>query len=849
MRNYLLVFCFYIFVISCKKEPEVPKLFITKGISSTLANYRKQQINDVIYDLHFSIPNEKSKSIPSKLKVGFILNDLTNDLVLDFNEKTEHIQKIVVNDKETPVTHKNEHIVIDKTRLKPGVNSVSIDFLAGELSLNRNKEYLYTLLVPDRASTLFPCFDQPNIKAYYNVTVSAPKDWKVLSGGHIKSKINKGDFIEHVFEKTDKMSTYLFSFVAGKFQEAIDKRGSFNMKLLYRETNKEKIKESLDPIFQTHQSSLTFLENYTNYKFPFQKMDFVTLPPFQYGGMEHTGAIQYRENLLFLDKDATITRQLRRAKLIAHETSHMWFGNLVTMKWFDDVWLKEVFANFMADKIMNPVFPEINHDLNFMMSHYPSAYSEDRTKGTNPIKQHLGNLKNAGALYGRIIYNKAPIMMRQLELLLGDVKFQKGIQQYISKFANDNADWTDLVNIFDSLSEKDIKEWSQVWVNTSGRPIISDEVTYEGNKIKKFIIKQQAEDGSHKIWSQLFSIGLVYDNEIKTLNIDLNKKSILVKEAEGLPRPKKIIYNYNGIGYGVFPSNSLDIISLKDDVARGHTYINLYENMLSGVVSVTDALNTYIAGLKNENNELILNYICGRINAIYWTFLSEQSRNNYKDLSNLILQELSKDNPANIQKTLFNLLKNVSHHKNGSQLLYHIWIQKTQIKNLTLNESDLNNLAMKLAIYEHPESQNILEEQLSAITNKDKKERFSWLLPSLSANEKTRDDFMLSLKDAKNREKESWVEAALSNLHHPLRHEASTKHVSLILDLLVEVQLTGDIFFPKRWLANSLGNYSSKEAYEEVQNFIKINEYYNPILLKKLLLVVDNLERAQTIKQ
>ena len=125
------------------------------------------------------------------------------------------------------------------------------------------------------------------------------------------------------------------------------------------------------------------------------------------------------------------------------------FGDLVTMRWFNDVWMKEVFANFMADKIMNPVFPEINHKLNFMMSHYPSAYSEDRTKGTNAIRQYLGNLKNAGSLYGRIIYNKAPIMMRQLESLLGEAEFKEGIQEYIQTYANGNADWSELVTILD----------------------------------------------------------------------------------------------------------------------------------------------------------------------------------------------------------------------------------------------------------------------------------------------------------------------------------------------------------------------------------------------------------------
>ena len=846
MRNFLLFFAVSFFFISCKKNLDTK---LSNGVSLALADDRKQQITDIIYNLHFSIPKEKEAPILSKLKLDFTLKDRSKNLVLDFNEETNHILKILVNDKETSITHENEHIIIQKNNLKLGINSIKINFLAGELSLNRNEDYLYTLLVPDRASTLFPCFDQPNLKANYNLSILAPKDWQVLSGGHEKSTTEKGDFIEYIFEKTDKMSTYLFSFVAGKFQESIDDKGPFNMRFLYRETNKEKINESLLPIFRTHQSSLTFLEDYTGYQFPFQKMDFVTLPPFQYGGMEHTGAIQYKERLLFLDKNATITNKLQRAKLIAHETSHMWFGNLVTMKWFNDVWMKEVFANFMADKIMNPVFPDINHDLNFMMSHYPQAYSEDRTKGTNPIRQHLGNLKNAGTLYGRIIYNKAPIMMRQLELLLGKKKFQQGIQEYISNFANENADWNDLVTIFDKLSDRDIKKWSQIWVNSSSRPIISDTITYKNGKITKFIIEQRAEDTSSKIWNQLFSIGLVYDHEIKIVDIDLSKKSILVKEVEGFAKPNEIIYNIKGTGYGVFPFNTSDINSIKNDVTRGHSYINLYENMLSGKISVTHALDKYIDGLQKEKNELILHYICGRINNIYWTFLTKKTRKKYLELSKIIMQVFHEGNAANIQKTLFNLLQNTAHDEFGLHTIYKLWIGEIQIKNLHLNEADRTNLAMKLAIYEHPESENILKEQLNNITSKDKKERFSWLLASLSSDEKIRDHFMLSLKDAKNRDKESWVETALSNIHHPLRHESSVKHIVMILELLEEIQLTGDIFFPKRWLSNSIGYYASSEAYEKVQNFLEMHKPYNPILLKKLLMVVDNLEKAQSIKQ
>ncbi|MEB2776909.1 M1 family aminopeptidase [Algoriphagus sp. D3-2-R+10] len=165
-----------------------------------------------------------------------------------------------------------------------------------------------------------------------------------------------GEFTTHRFAKSDLMSTYLFSFVAGKFEEAKSET-DFAQTMLYRETNPEKIAASIPEIFTLHQKATKFLETYTKYPFPFQKLDFATIPIFQYGGMEHVGVIQYRESSLFLDENATDSELLSRAKLIGHETAHMWFGDLVTMDWFEDVWMKEVFANFMAGKLVNQPIP------------------------------------------------------------------------------------------------------------------------------------------------------------------------------------------------------------------------------------------------------------------------------------------------------------------------------------------------------------------------------------------------------------------------------------------------------------------------------------------------------------
>ncbi len=175
----------------------------------------------------------------------------------------------------------------------------------------------------------------------------------------------------------------------------------------------------------------------------------------------------------------------------------MWFGDLVTMRWFNDVWMKEVFANFMAAKIVNPSFPNVNHDLRFLLSNYPSAYEVDRTPGANPIRQQLDNLNEAGSMYGAIIYQKAPVVMRHLEALLGEDNFRDGLREYLKAHAFANATWSDLITVLDARTPMDLQEWSQVWVDQPGRPSIEthsrDE---ERQRSRRLAFRQQRSAGT-----------------------------------------------------------------------------------------------------------------------------------------------------------------------------------------------------------------------------------------------------------------------------------------------------------------------------------------------------------------
>ncbi|OXB01515.1 peptidase M1 [Flavobacterium oncorhynchi] len=854
MKNLYTFLCFVILIPSCfSQSKEKESAILESGVSEQLAQFRKKQISDVQYNLSFEIPNQKEENINAHLIVNLNLTDLSQPLLLDFKEKTLNIKSVAVNGKSVAIVHEKGHIVISPLALIMGKNTILISFIAGNLSLNRNDDFLYTLLVPDRASTLFPCFDQPDIKATYKLSLTVPKDWSVLAGADVKEKLEKGDFTLYTFGESDKMSTYLFSFVAGKFKSTTQKPG-LEMTMLYRENSQEKFRVSADTIFNLHQQSLNFLEKYTNYKFPFQKLDFASIPVFQYGGMEHVGAIQYRESTLFLDNSATDSEKLNRAKLIAHETSHMWFGDLVTMKWFDDVWMKEVFANFMADKIMNPIFPKVNHNLQFFTAHYTTAYAEDRSLGTHPIKQHLANLKNAGSLYGAIIYNKAPIMMRQLEASMGKEAFQKGIQKYILKYANDNADWNNLVEILDAETPLDMKKWSEVWVNKSGRAIFTDKIEYDSkNRIKKFEIQQQAEDKTDNVWPQIFQIGFVYADNVKVLTANIKEQNLVLKEAVGLEKPLAVVYNYNGFGYGVFPldeNNLKYIATLKDEVARASSYSNLYENTLIGNISPEKAYDCFLKGVQTEENELVLRIASNNLNTIYWRLFTEKQQNKVqKQLETVLNERLQANLSANIKKTLFGLFSSIAYSDSAKAKLYQIWNKEIVIPGLKLNEDDFTNMAMNLAIFKHEKADEILEKTRTTITNPDKKKRFEFLLPSLSKEESVRNAFMESLKEDSNREKESWVSVGLSNIHHPLRQESAQKYIRFSLDLVDEIQRTGDIFFPKDWLDNTVGRYSSKYAYDEVQRFLKENPNFSPILKRKLFMATDLLYKAQNIKK
>lgn len=853
---FFLIAGIVILFYSC--EVTKPDVTVVEGVSKEIAKYRKKSISEVEYKLDFNIPESKNEPIKGRVVIKFNCNNVAHPLIIDFNESKDKIIKVIKNKGNQNVDYifDNGHIIIPFRYLQMMDNYFTIEFIAGETSLNRNDEFLYTLFVPDRASTAFPCFDQPDLKALYKLTLNVPAGWKAIANGHLQNFEEREGFDFYRFENTMPLSTYLFSFVAGKFDVVTRERNGRRISLYHRETDTARLNFNIPPVFNQVFNSLGWLEDYTGIIYPFAKYEMIAIPSFQYGGMEHTGATLYNSRRIILEKTATQNDLLARANLIAHETSHMWFGDYVTMKWFDDVWLKEVFANFIADKIVNPDFPEVNHQLRFILAHHPRAMLIDRTEGANPIGQQLENMKDAGSLYGGIIYHKSPIVMNMLEQITGSEKLKEGLHEYLSAYAYDNASWDDLIKILDSKTDKNLKEWSHVWVKEPGIPEISAEITCDNDKISKFDIIQTDPEKKSRIWPQELNIKLFYNDTFTTQKIWHDKEKMAVDALTGKPEPDFVLINGNGNGYGYFKLDKKSrsfllrhIDEIQSPVHRGIAWLNLWESFLDANINPLIFVDKLAVSASKEQNPLILNAVCGYLSECIWKFIPDSLRRKPAIIAeNTIWKRINEEENTGNKSQLFRTYMNIVHSEPGIERLYKLWNKELKIEGLDLFENDYIKLVYELAVRNYPESEKIISKQIERIDNKDTRARVSFIAPALSKKQEVRDDFFNKLAKAENREHEPWVLDALHYLHHPLRAKQSEKYILPSLELLEEIKRTGDIFFPKNWIGTTLWGHRSEEAARIVRQFLNSRPDYPDNLKLKILQSADKLFRAEKIE-
>lgn len=831
------------------------------GVPLPLAEHRAATISDVRYDVRLRIPASRAEFIAGATTITFDLA-AAGDVAIDFAQPATSVLRVTANGRDVDAALADEHILV--ADLPEGVNSVDVEFIAGDGSLNRNDDFLYTLFVPDRARVAMPVFDQPDLKARISWTLEVPADWEAVANGEIVERVTDGDRATFAFRQSDPIASYVFAFAAGRFDVVTAERDGRTFRFLHRETDADSLARNLDAIFDLHAAALAWLEDYTGIAYPFQKFDFVAIPAFQYGGMEHPGAIFYRDRSFFLDEPATQAQLLGRASLIAHETAHMWFGNLVTMRWFNDVWMKEVFANFMAAKIVNPSFPEVDHELRFLLAHYPSAYAVDRSEGANAIRQHLDNLNEAGSLYGAIIYQKAPVVMRHLELLLGEESFRDGLREYLDGHRYGNATWPDLIEVMDQRTDEDLAAWSQVWVNEPGRPAISarletvtapDAVDGSTAVVSLHLTQRDSADRG-RLWNQRLEVLFGYeDGSVRTFPAHLREASADVAGVAGGAVPEFVLVNGAGVGYGDFELDDRsrdwllgNLPAVPSARVRAVAWMSLQDGMLNGRVPPPALIDLAMRSLPAEQEELNIQRLVGSLQEAYWGYLTAQQRAAMAAGIEDLLWALMLDAPEpRTRAVLLSGYRGVALTATAIDRLRALWQGELAIDGVPLSENDLTAIAEGLALRGVADAESILDAQRERILNVDRQARFDFVRPALSADPAIRDALFASFADAANREREPWVLSALGYLNHPLRAPGSEATIRPGLELLPEIQRTGDIFFPLGWASSLLDGHASVSAARTVREYLEAHPDLPPRLRGKVLQAADQLFRASRI--
>lgn len=823
-------------------NPAPDAVLLQPGVSRELAQFRKEHFEGVRYNLFFSIPESREEAVTGTAEITLAVRE-KQPVIIDFRGEPEQVASVLLNGRKVPYTVKDEHIVIGAKDVANGENRVTVEFTANDQSLNRRDEFLYTLLVPDRARTLFPCFDQPDMKSLFTLSLEVPSSWQAVANGAIEQVDSTSVTGRRrvYFRETEPLSTYLFSFVAGKLTRETYSRDGRDISIYHRETDPKKVAQCPDIASEVF-DALEWQEEYTQIPYPFAKYDLIILPGFQFGGMEHTGATLYTDGRMFLNENPTLNERLGRSSLIAHETSHMWFGDFVTMEWFNDVWTKEVFANFYASRMIEPLFPEVNHSLNFMLDYIPAAYSEDRTAGANPVKQQLENMRDAGLMYGNIIYDKSPVILEMLVKKMGKEPFRKGIREYLKTYAYGNATWEGLIGILDTYTDDDLSAWSHVWVNEKGMPEISCEAG------KKLYVEQSDPLGRGLLREQDLSFLIVHsDGETEEVQATFAKnerlKFVDLKRQAG--EGSFVIPNADGKGYGFFRLLEKDtkaclayLPACKDEVLRGSLLITLYENLLNRTISSESYMEAMLDYLPGENNSLLFSAALGYIGNCQRLYPSDP-----KKLEQVLWRIVTTAEQPQRRLQAFRQYRSIARSPEAVGRLYALWKDGKAPAGCSLSENDYISLSYGLAIQMPDKADEIVATQQARIINPDRKRQYAFISPSVSPRKEVRDSVFASLLVAGNRRVEPWASAALSNLNCQLRQKEAVGYIRPALEVLQEVQRTGDIFFPRDWVRALLSGHTSPEAKKEVDDFFATHPDYPVLLSNKIRQQADHLYR------
>jgi tricorn protease interacting factor F2/3 len=491
------------------------------------------------YDLFFDI-DFNGLAYTGKVSVNLETNG-----DFDFDAVGLQIKSVKQRDKAVPFRHDGKTLQIRTGKFS---GPLDIEF-SGKVSDNFTGLYkasfgdayiLSTHLESVNARKVFPCLDHPAFKAAFKLVVRTDPNLNVISNMPIESENLQANKKVTAFQQTPKMSTYLFYLGVGKF---VEERGRHGKTLLYSSHARPKGTIKTEFSLEAVQKILDFYEPYFGIPYQLPKLHQIAVPEFAYGAMENWGAITYREILIHVDKDTSVRARKAVAGVIAHETAHMWFGDLVTMRWWDDIWLNESFATFMGHKAVDHAYPIWNVWHDFVRTSTSGAMGRDGLRSTHPIEARVKNPAEIEELFDEISYGKGASILRMIEAYIGADSFQKGVSKYLQKFKYSNASGHDLWDHLEEGSGTNVNQIMETWISKPGFPIVT--ATLERNRLileqERFLLGGGIEK---QVWP--VPITMMVDGKPRKLLFDKERTELDIGSS-----PKSMKLNVDNTGFYV----------------------------------------------------------------------------------------------------------------------------------------------------------------------------------------------------------------------------------------------------------------------------------------------------------
>ncbi|RXS98217.1 peptidase M1 [Silvibacterium dinghuense] len=834
------------------------------GIPRELAKERAARVSDVRYALHYTLVPHSAQTEATEI-LRFRLVHTSQSLLLDFRDGK--VASLTINGTSSTPDESNGHLILPADKLHAGENTLELHFVANtapaEKAITRfedhddGSEYIYTLFVPMDASMAFPCFDQPALKGRFQLTMTAPAAWTVISNtGAVSTKV-VGDMKDTAFAETHPISTYLFAFAAGPFEKIHSAPG---LPGLYVRKSKAQAAQSEAPeVQQMAADGIAYLGKYFAQPYPFPKYDMVLIPGFAYGGMEHAGATFLREESVLFRTAPTATNLRNRDILVLHELTHQWFGDFTTMRWFDDLWLKEGFAQYMAYDALAALHPNDEVWKHFYESIKPGAYGIDETQGTTPIYQDIPNLKDAKSAYGAIVYSKAPGVLRQLAYVLGEHDFQLGLQQYLAAHRYSNAEWSDLIGSFEQVSGKSLQPWAAMWIRHRGMPQVEASWSCTDGKLARLTLSQHDVLGTDALWPIASEVLLGYaDGRTAHLHAQFAAQSADIPTGSNAC-PAYVFANENDHGYGLYllDEQSRDFLTqhiadanssaISTPFTRTLLWGALWDAVRTATYNPADYAHLVLAALPNERDESLTASLLGHSQTALHRYVGDATRTRLTtQFATLAVDRMQHDAAQDLRIDWFRSLNGFSESEAGRSALRSLLNGTLTVPGVTLRQQDRWSMITALVAYADPHADAMLAAEEQRDPSGDGK-KFAWAAHAAHPDAATKQQYFDEYLHNPQRP-EDWIESSLGAFNYWNQSRLTATYMEPALEALPQIKQTRKIFFLVGWLNAFMDGQQSEAARDAVYTYLKDHTLDEDLRLK-ILQVVDELDRTVAIRK